>query len=135
LQEALRLAPPAYFIPRTTLQDDVIDGYTIPTGTVVAVTPYTIHRHPDFWPDARRFDPDRFSREHADIHHSMAWIPFGAGNRICAGRDLSYVVGTLVLAMLLQRFTLRADANFVTKPRLSVAFNPDRGVKVYLSRR
>jgi len=51
------------------------------------------------------------------------------------GRDLSYLVGSLVLSMLLQRFNLRADEHFVTKPQLSVAFNPDRGVMVYLSPR
>src|SRR5689334_1652138 len=49
LQESMRLYPPAYFLPRTALEEDEIGGYRIRAGQMLAVTMYTIHRHPDFW--------------------------------------------------------------------------------------
>src|SRR5262249_28463627 len=135
LQEAMRLSPPAYFIPRTALEDDVIDGYQIRKGQMVAVTTYTIHRHPSFWKSPDMFDPDRFSPDHSEGRHAQAWIPFGAGQRMCIGRDFSYMEGTLILAMLIQRFTMSVPAGFVAKPRLSLTLHPDKGVLIHLQER
>jgi len=130
-QETLRLAPPGYFLPRTAVEDDVIDGFHIPAGKMVAVSLYTIHRHPEFWQSPHTFDPDRFSPAQSEKHHPMAWIPFGAGPRFCMGRDFAYMEGSLILAMLIQRFTVTSPAGFVTKPRLSFTLHPNNGVLVH----
>ncbi|HRF94219.1 MAG TPA: cytochrome P450, partial [Aggregatilineales bacterium] len=49
MEETLRLYPPAFWISRTAVEDDVIGGYPIKAGQLVATVPLTIHRHPDFW--------------------------------------------------------------------------------------
>jgi hypothetical protein len=60
-EESLRMYPPAWILGRRALADDVIGGQAIPAGTVVAISPYLLHRHPAFWVDPERFDPERFS--------------------------------------------------------------------------
>ena len=58
--EAMRLYPPAWTIERNALADDEVCGVRIPAGSLVAIPPYLVHRHPEFWPDPAGFDPRRF---------------------------------------------------------------------------
>jgi hypothetical protein len=44
------------------------------------VSLYALHRHPDFWTEPEKFDPERFLNEKGD-KHPYAWIPFSAGPR------------------------------------------------------
>ena len=139
LQEILRLRPPSYWGPRTAIADDEIDGYRIPAGTTVVWLTYLIHQHPESWPNPEQFDPDRFAPQPegsaAPAPHPFAWIPFGAGQRLCIGRDFALVEGTLALAMVVQRFQISAVAGQATEPKLSTTLRPKGGVPVYLSPR
>lgn len=135
LQEAMRLYPPAYFLPRTAVEEDVIDGYRIRAGQMLAITMYTIHRHPDFWESPAVFDPERFSPQQSKLRHTLAWMPFGAGQRMCLGRDFSFMEGTIILAMLMQRYNVSAPEGFVAKPKLSMTLRPSKGVLVNLQNR
>ncbi|MET0292230.1 MAG: cytochrome P450, partial [Steroidobacteraceae bacterium] len=58
LQEAMRLYPPVWVISRRTVEADTLGGYHVPAGTDVFISPYFIHRHPDFWANGDSFDPD-----------------------------------------------------------------------------
>ena len=60
IAETLRLYPPAWTVERDALGDDSVAGVPVPAGSTVAVPPYLVHRHPDFWPDPAGFDPARF---------------------------------------------------------------------------
>jgi cytochrome P450 len=131
----MRLCPPAFFVTRTAIEDDEIGGFRIKAGQTVAVTMYTIHRHPEFWENPAVFDPDRFSKEQSEGRHPLAWLPFGAGQRLCLGRDFAYMEGTLILAMLVQRIKISAPADFVAKPKFSMTLRPEKGVQVYLNTR
>lgn len=133
LQEALRLRPPSAWLPRTALADDTIDGYAIPAGTQIASMTYFYQQHPDFWPDAERFDPERFAPEQSAGRHQFAWIPFGAGPRLCIGRDFALMEGTLALAMITQRYRLAGVAGDEPGQTLSGTLRPQGGVKVRLS--
>jgi cytochrome P450 len=113
----------------------VIDGFHIPAGKMVAVMLYTIQRHPEFWQAPDTFDPDRFAPEQSEKRHPMAWIPFGVGPRFCMGRDFAIMEGTLILAMLIQRFNMARPAGFVTKPRLAFTLRTNNGVMVNLTPR
>jgi cytochrome P450 len=81
LQEALRLYSPSYWIPRTSSEEDEIDGYQIPVGKMVVVFTHLIHRHPSVWKEPRRFEPERFTQARSEGRHKQAWMPFGAGQR------------------------------------------------------
>ncbi|XP_041462042.1 leukotriene-B4 omega-hydroxylase 3-like [Lytechinus variegatus] len=68
----------------------VIDGYTIPTGTVVAMFTYQLHHNPEVWGDDHMtFKPSRFDRENVESRDSFAFIPFSAGARNCIGQQFA----------------------------------------------
>jgi cytochrome P450 len=134
MQEALRLMPPVWWLPRMAAEDDEIGGHAIPKGTIVAPVMYTIHRHPAFWRDPDRFDPERFSPARAVGRHPLAWVPFGAGPRKCIGQELSLMESTLALAMITQRFELAASGH-VVRPKLSTTMQPADGVRLRIRRR
>ena len=74
---------------------------------MMLVSPYVLHRHPDFWPDAERFDPERFSADGTLELQQNAFIPFGLGPHQCIGRAMAQMVAQVVLAMIAGRFRLR----------------------------
>jgi cytochrome P450 len=134
IQETLRLYAPSLTIPRTAAADDEIDGYRIPAGATVLPFVYGVHHNPSVWEDPERFDPARFLGDAPEARHRQAWIPFGAGQRQCIGRDLSLMETQIILPMLLQRFTLAAVPGRIAQPRLGATFVP-KGVHVYLGKR
>lgn len=138
-QEALRLYPPVAWLPRTAIADDVIDGFPIPAGATVVLPIYIIQQHPAFWSDAAVFRPERFAPTEAasstSAQHPYAWLPFGAGPRLCMGREFALMEGQLVLAMALQRFRFTPVAERPVTPRLTMAMAPKDGVWVQAARR
>jgi cytochrome P450 len=123
LQETLRLYPPVWFLPRTALADDEIDGYAIPAGTTVAPIVYSIHRHPGCWDRPDAFDPERFAGT-VPGRHPLAWMPFGAGPRLCIGKEFALIEGQLILAMVLQAFTVAAAPGSRVTPDVSTTLRP-----------
>ena len=83
IQEAMRLYPPIWAIERRAIADDTIGGFHIPAGSSVVISPYTLHRNENFWPQAERFDPARFATR------PRAYIPFGSGPRFCIGNEFA----------------------------------------------
>lgn len=103
VEEALRLYPPAWLITRRALEDDQIGGIQVPAGALVILSPWLLHRRDAAWPDAQRFDPGRFVRIGSGRPAPRAdYLPFGAGPRLCIGRDVALVQAVLVLARLLR---------------------------------
>jgi cytochrome P450 len=134
LQETMRLLPPAFWVPRTAVEDDVLDGYPIKAGQMVGVSIYNIHHHPQIWRNPEVFDPERFSPEQNEGRHQLAWMPFGAGQRLCLGRDFAMMEGALVLALMMQRYTFAAT-DHTPKPALSGTLRPKDGVWATIARR
>lgn len=134
MQEALRLYPPVWWLPRTAAEDHEIDGYPIRKGDIVAPVMYTVHRHPEFWSEPERFDPERFDPARSVGRHPMAWVPFGAGPRKCIGQELSLMESTLALAMITQRFELESVGHPV-RPKVEITLRPADGVRLRIRRR
>ncbi len=135
LQEALRLYPPTYWLPRTAVEDDDIDGYRIPAGSMVGVFTHTIHRHPDIWEEPLRFDPDRFSAERSKGRHRLAWLPFGAGQRQCIGKEFSLMEGQLIAARIVQRYQVTPVEGRKARLRIRTTLSAREGVWVHLKKR
>lgn len=103
IKEALRLYPPAWIILRQAACDTAIDGYPIRRGTRVAVSPYVLHRTATYFPDPERFDPERWLHTPEPTLPRHAYLPFGAGPRVCIGNHFALLMLNLTLATLLQR--------------------------------
>ena len=133
LQESLRLYPPAWWLMRTAVEDDEIDGFHIPAGTLVMPMPYTVHRHPEIWDDPEAFIPERFAPDQVAKRHKFAWTPFGAGQRLCIGRDFALMEGQLILARILQRYRLEAVPGHEARKQLSTTLRSKDGIFIRLS--
>jgi cytochrome P450 len=82
LDETMRLHPPFWFENRNVNTDIELGGVRIPTGSMVAFSRYSLHRHRGFWRDAERFDPERFDPAAPEnTRSSYAYVPFGGGPR------------------------------------------------------
>jgi len=106
LLEALRLYPPLPHLIRDAVGPDLIAGETIAAGTQVWISPWVLHRHRRFWNDPTAFMPDRFAGKAAPWIQMPAYIPFGAGPRICIGLSFALTEAQVVLASLLARYRI-----------------------------
>lgn len=104
IQEALRLYPPIWIIPRHVVADDEIGGFRIPKGSTVVLCPYVTHRHPEFWEAPEAFDPDRFTAERIAQRPKEAYIPFLSGPHQCIGNEFAMLAMQLVVARVVQAF-------------------------------
>lgn len=112
VQETLRLFPPLPALHRTAVADVELDGHLIEAGTLVVVSPYVLQRDPRSWPVPERFDPDRFSEGRRRELPRHAYLPFGAGSRICAGNHFALLEAALIVALV----TLETDLEAVGHP-------------------
>lgn len=85
VNETLRLKPPLVVFQRAALEDCTLlnTGIKVPRNTLISIQPYIIHRNPEYFPDPEEFKPERFVDNHAEKH--FAFMPFGAGSRLCVG--------------------------------------------------
>jgi cytochrome P450 len=106
--EALRLYPPVYAFSRQAAVDDRIGDLAIPRGATISVSPWVLHRHQRHWDHPHRFDPHRFIRD-GRITVPKAWMPFGAGPRICIGMVFATTEIFTVLRVLLARYRISSQ--------------------------
>ncbi len=134
-EEAMRLYPPAWFIMRQAKKADVIGGHPIAPGAVVLVSPYVLHRRPEFWERPEAFEPDRFSPQRSVGRPKLAYMPFGAGQRMCIGNNLAMMEAQVILSMVLQRFRVRPVPGQIVDPWPLVTLRPRNGVQVTVESR
>ncbi|MCB1748497.1 MAG: cytochrome P450 [Gammaproteobacteria bacterium] len=135
VQESMRLYPPVWGIARRATEEVEFGGYRIPAGSYLSITMYSLHRHPEFWPDPERFDPERFAPGRNESRHSYAYLPFAAGPRTCIGAGMAMLEIQLVLALLLQRFRVTPLAGHPVVPLPVVTYKPRYGLPVTLAPR
>lgn len=135
LQESMRLYPTSYFFPRVAVKDDEIDGFHIPAGTTVALMTYALQRHPECWDTPAQFDPQRFTPERSAGRHPLAWMPFGAGQRLCVGKEFALAEGQFIFASVLSRFEFEPVPGRAMQPAMGVTLRTRDGLWVRLKRR
>ncbi len=130
--EALRLYPPAWLITRKALGEDELGGQKIPAGSLIVISPYVIHRHPQFWEDAEVFLPQRFLNGRERAIPRYAYIPFGGGPRLCIGNNFAMIEGSLILAGVTQRYRLELAAERPVRVDPLVTLRPHHGLPMRL---
>lgn len=134
VDEAMRLYPPAWMITRSVTGDDVVGGYRLPAGSLVFLVPHLTHRHPAFWPEPERFDPERFTAEKAAQHPRFAYFPFGGGPRQCIGNSFALMEAQLLLATIGQRWRLSLAPGHPVALEPLITLRPRHGMKMVLQR-
>ena len=133
--EAMRLYPPAPVVTRTALQDFRLGEHDITAGTVLYVPIYAVHRHTTLWEEPDRFDPSRFEPEKVKARHRYAYMPFGAGPRVCIGNAFAMMEAVAILAVLLQNDHLRNKNPANTEPLMRVTLRPENRLMMQVSSR
>jgi len=133
VQEAMRIYPPSWIIPRTAKEDDEVGGFHIPKGANVFLSSYILHHDPNNWPNPSEFDPERFSPEQVAQRPRYAYIPFGGGPRQCIGNMFSLMEAQVILAVLFRRLRFRAVPGQSITPKAVGTIQPRRNVMMGLS--
>lgn len=133
--ETLRLSPPVYFLGRTALEDCTLGGYFIPKGTVVQPATFVLHRNPEYFPEPEAFRPERWLEERIKHIPKFAYIPFGGGSRVCIGEGFAKMELVLVLATLLQNWSLESVSDREPGVDMKMVYQPKNGLRMRLRRR
>jgi cytochrome P450 len=135
LEEAVRLYPPAATLSREAIGEDWLSGARIPAGTTVTVAPYLLHRHKRLWNDPDAFDPARFLGANREKIDRYAYIPFGAGPRVCIGMAFALQEAVILLAHLLQGFRFDLLPGHVVEPAQRITLRPRYGMRMIVRQR
>ncbi|MFT6336106.1 MAG: cytochrome P450 [Halioglobus sp.] len=112
IEEAMRLYPPAYMIDRVSIEDDEVDGYKIPAGTMFLLSLFELHRDEQYWKKSSSFDPDRF---HPDQKSERVgrYFPFGTGPRMCVGNHFAMFEMIVAVAKMVKSYTLTCELDHI----------------------
>jgi cytochrome P450 len=135
IEEAMRLNPPVWVVGRKAIEDDVIGGYDIPAGSGIMVLIQMIHRDPAIWPNPEGYDPKRFLPESVQDRPRHAYLPFGAGRRMCVGSTFAIVEATLLAAMISRRLTFDIPRGAKIEPESAITMRPKGGMPMTVHRR
>jgi cytochrome P450 len=136
IEEAMRLYPAAPGVSdRQAQAADTLGGVRVPKGALVFINSWILHRNPTWWPDPKRFDPERFLPERAKDRPRHAYMPFGAGPRVCIGAALAMTEAMLILAVLAQRFRPTLVDEAPVRLQQKVTLRPRGGLPMRLARR
>lgn len=135
LEESMRLRPPIWIISRQAVAEDSLSGRRITPDSIVFMSPYLIHRHPDFWENPEGFDPTRFLPGREAERHPYAYAPFGAGPRKCIGMAFAMMEMKILLAMMVQAFNCYLVAGFEPQLDASITLRPRDGSWMTVHRR
>ena len=125
--ETLRLHPPAFQLARRPTEDVVLGAYRFRRGSAVLISPYALHRDERWWgPDAEEFRPSRWLTEEGHFDETApgqprgAYLPFGAGSRMCIGAGFAVMEAVLLLARLAGDWRVEFPAGFTPDVRPAV---------------
>ena len=134
IEETMRLYPPAFVLARRALGPDELAGEAVRPGDSVTISPWLLHRHRKLWRDPDAFDPSRFLTGAPPVPR-FAYLPFGAGPRVCIGAAFALTEATLALSRIVGHFRIeRADTRPVL-PAAVVTTQPDHAPAFRLTRR
>ncbi|KQU54637.1 cytochrome P450 [Bosea sp. Leaf344] len=135
IEEAMRLYPPVPSLSRAAIADDEVGGVAIPKGALVIVAPYVLHRHETLWEEPASFRPERFlpgARERIDRY---AYLPFGAGPRICIGQQFAMVEAVLALSLMVRALRFDHAGDRPPRPIHQITLRPDGGMPMKVTPR
>ncbi|GHO47045.1 cytochrome P450 [Ktedonospora formicarum] len=135
IDETMRLYPTVWQLMRRTINDDVIDGYYIPAGSIVFWSNYELHRHPAIWEDAERFDPERFAPEQVAKRPRHYFMPFSGGQRICIGNNFALMEMQVMLSLVAQNYRLVSLSDQPVEPKTALALVPSTDLPMKLVKR
>lgn len=106
LKETERAHPVAFWLMRGVKEPVQVDGYEIPAGWFVAISPWLTHRMPEVFPEPEVYNPDRHDKKKHGPLPRHALVGFGGGLHRCTGVNFAYQEMAVVTALMLRQFDL-----------------------------
>lgn len=134
IKESMRLYPPVWLLMiRASNELLALNGYQIEPGSWIWVSPYVTHRSAQYFPNPSRFDPERFLGSNAGEIPRYAYIPFGAGPRVCIGNSFAMMEARLILATIAQKYCLGLvpGQEIVPQPEITLSIGDGLRVKLF----
>lgn len=125
LNEAMRIRPPVGAMMRKMTRDTKIDGFTLKADSLAIFSIYNVHHHPDLWPEPEHFNPERFLSNES---RRLAFMPFGAGERVCIGNHFAMLESQLLLAMMVKEYDFELLAPNEAEIEMVVSIRPKGGI-------
>jgi cytochrome P450 len=145
LAETLRLWPPSWMFSRRILEPVMLGGRTLQVGTMCLISPALLHRDPRWWADPEQFRPDRWLRDVPGVANRFdpkspdqprgAYLPFGAGPRMCIGEQFAWSEAATILAELGRTWRLHIHDAPLAAGRSSMTLRPNGPVLATTSHR
>jgi cytochrome P450 len=135
LEESMRLYPPVPFMSRQAVGRDTLGDAQVVRGTRIIIAPWVLHRHRKLWDAPDDFRPERFAPERRNAIPRFAYLPFGAGARICVGATFAMQEALLTLAMIARRFRLRLVEGATIAPFARMTLRPLNGLPMRIAPR
>ncbi|KAK9414373.1 putative Cytochrome P450 [Seiridium unicorne] len=111
VNEATRMHPP-FALPFERIVPDSgleVDGYFVPPGTRVGMSPWVVHRDESiFGGDPEAWRPERWlcsEKKKTTMYNTL--LTFGAGHRTCLGKHLAYYEIYKLIPSILQRYDIQ----------------------------
>jgi cytochrome P450 len=127
INEVMRLRPPAWSFGRLCVGEDKIHGQKVKPGTLITISPYLMHHNERLWKAPYSFNPTRFE---TDNIHPFAFIPFGAGQRVCIGDKVAILEIKLLLANFIHNFEFEILNTKEIKVEPLIALRPSAPIKL-----
>lgn len=130
VKESVRLYPPVIYTSRVAVEDDEIDGYKIPRGTVVCVPTFAMQHDETIWgDDAHEFNPDRWLDPEIK-KNSMYFTAFWFGSHGCIGRRFAIMETKAFTAFVVKSLDVSVNENDAP-PTISGPIGVPRNMKLY----
>jgi cytochrome P450 len=134
-KETLRLYPPITFMPRVALQPTQVGPRRLRKGALVMISPWTLHRHSDYWEAPHQFMPERFMPDRESALHPGAYIPFGQGPHTCVGAGFAQAESSLIMSRLALRYDFEILEPQRVRPAARLTTRPAREIMCRVRRR
>src|SRR5919199_2342556 len=132
-RESMRLYPPAWTIGRQAINDYKVDKYIIPSGSIILMSQYVMHRNPRYYTDPDLFYPDRWNKEVKSHLPRFSYFPFGGGIRGCIGEPFAWMEGILLIATICNQWKMHHDTNHKVQLKPLITLRPKYGMRMKLA--
>lgn len=106
MAETLRMYPPLGVLHRLCSRSYKIPGTNVvlDEGTPVMIPIKAMHYDEKYYPNPKKFDPDRFLPGIKERQNNFTYLPWGEGPRMCIGQRFAQMQTKLALSSLIKNF-------------------------------
>ncbi|XAR48354.1 hypothetical protein NMG60_11031161 [Bertholletia excelsa] len=139
INESLRLYPQPPVLIRRSLEGDMLGKYPIKRGEDIFISVWNLHRCPNRWEDADKFNPERWPLDGPnpnETNQNFSYLPFGGGPRKCVGDMFASFETVVAVAMLVRRFNFQIALGAPpVKMTTGATIHTTEGLKMTVTRR